>query len=198
MGSRKAADNLAVDDEFCTDERGSYQLVNHPRKDTLILWRVDPTGQFWRLDASAIGRGCSEVEKEFIRRVKVWKRNRNGRTNGESTDNHDMPELEDEMESSFIVRNIDIRSYLGSLSVHDAVQLTTDCLVHGIMNRRSSVRRRSRRNPISDSKEAERRNKLYERGLRRRVQAVIVRSEANSNHHAYVGRLRRPFIEIVV
>mgnify|MGYP001104010599 CR=1 FL=1 len=193
MGSRKAADNLAVDDEFCTDERGSYQLVNHPRKDTLILWRVDPTGQFWRLDASAIGRGCSEVEKEFIRRVKVWKMNRNGSTSGESTNYHDMPELD-----TSIVRNIDVRSYLSSLSVLDAVQLATDCLVHGIMIRRSSVRRRRRRNPISDSKEAERRNKLYERGLRRRVQAVIVRSEANSNHHTNVGRSRRPFIEIVV
>ena len=43
--------------------------------DTLILlWRIDPTGQFWKVNASGIGRGGTCAELEFIRRVRRWKR----------------------------------------------------------------------------------------------------------------------------
>ena len=208
MGSRYPTNSFSVDDESnnnddeCNNKAGST-VHDNPDNDTLILWRVDPTGQFWRLDASAIGRGCFEVEREFLRHVNDWKLSRNGckSIGGRAQlagNSDDFPE-EEEDDNGTVIHNVDVRAYLDSVSVNDAVQLATDCLVNGIMNRRSSMRRRSRRNSMSDSVALERRNKIYERGLRKRVRAVIVRSNAKSNHRANDhGRSRRPYIEIVV
>lgn len=186
-----------MDNESNSVNEGNIR--SDPDNDTLILWRVDPTGQFWRLDASAIGRGCSEVEKVFLGYVNEWKKNIKGRS-AQLEDNIDqyLPEGE-EQDSNTLIHNNDVRAYLSSLSPNDAVKLATDCLVNGIMNRRSSIQRRRRgRSYMLDSIVTERRNKMYERGLMKRVRAVIIRSNAKSNHHANGGRSRRPYIEIVV
>ena len=208
MGSRYPKNSFSADDESnnnhdeCNNKAGST-LHDNPDNDTLILWRVDPTGQFWRLDASAIGRGCFEVEREFLRHVNDWTLSRNGcKSIGGGAhlacSSDDFPEEEEE-DNSTVIHNVDVRAYLGSVSVNDAVLLATDCLVNGIMNRRSSMLRRRRRNSMTDSVASERRNKIYERGLRKRVRAVIVRSNAKRNHRANDhGRSRRPYNEIVV
>ncbi len=195
MGSRDPTNKFVVDDESNSVNEGNIR--SDPDNDTLILWRVDPTGQFWRLDASAIGRGCFKVEKEFFRRVNDWKKNTNGRSAQlEDNNYHYFPEVEEE-DSSSLIHNNDVRAYLSSLSANDAVKLATDCLVNGIMNRRLSMQRRRRgRSCMPDSTVTERRNKMYERGLMKRVRAVIIRSNAIS--YANSGRSRRPYIEIVV
>lgn len=189
MGTRNPTNQFVADDHD--------NIHDNYDNDALILWRVDPTGQFWRLDASAIGRGCSEVEKEFLRHVKEWKRNTNGKsTQLEGNNCHDVSEEEEE-DSSTLIQNIDVRAYLGSLSVSDAVQLATDCLVNGIMTRRSRMRRRSRKNSMIDRTAEENGNKIYKRGLRKRVRVLIIRSNAKSNHHDF-SRSRGPHIELVV
>ena len=195
MGSRNPTNKFVTDDESNIVTEGNIRL--NPDNDTLILWRVDPTGQFWRLDASATGRGCYEVEKEFLRHVNDWKKGTNGGS-AQLEGNNDQPEVE-EGDSSTLIHNNDVRAYLSSLSANDAVKLATDCLVNGIMNRKTSTQRRRRgRSYMLDSIVTERRNKMYERALMKRVRAVIIRSNGKSNHHANGSRSRRPYIEIVV
>lgn len=141
------------------DDDGDENETNpdDPDGDALSLWRVDPTGQFWRSDASAVGRGAMGAEAELLRRVKRWRTE-------QTSDERRRP---DEEEHERDVFHKDVRAYLGSLSAGDAVELATDCLVGAIMKSR---KRTSFLN--QDSKMVAR----LERGLRKRVQAVVIRS----------------------
>jgi len=38
------------------------------------IWRIDPTGQFWKCNAAAVGRGAGNAEATFLRQVGKWKR----------------------------------------------------------------------------------------------------------------------------
>lgn len=198
MGLRNPTNQFVADDH--NNGKGNNRLdstIEHDNSDNdaLILWRVDPTGQFWRLDASAIGRGCSEVEREFLRHVKEWKRNTRGGSTQPEGSNDDLSEVEEE--GTTLIQNIDVRAYLGSLSVSDAVLLATDCLVNGIMTRRSRMRRRRRKNSMIDRTSEDNGNRIYKRGLKKRVRVLIIRSNAKSNHHNF-SRSRKPLIELVV
>ena len=135
--------------------------------DTLILWRVDPTGQFWRLGASAVGRGALLVESELLSLMKKRKRL--------ETEQHNDEEEED---TECDILHEDIRSFLGSLSVEEAVDVATDCFVNGIMK---SVQKKL------GSRKNENDMRQLEQGLRKRVQAIVIRSNA----------LGQPRIEIV-
>jgi len=147
--------------------------------DALSLWRVDPTGQFWRLDASAVGRGATNVESELLRRVRSW------RTEQPTKQRHSG----DDSEWDDILQQEDVRGYLGSLSVEEAVEVAKDCLVDGIlMGRRKQQQQRLARN---DGKDGRVLMEQLEQGLRKRVQAVVIRSSNDAS-----GR-SRPFVEIV-
>lgn len=132
-----------------------------PDNDALILWRVDPTGQFWRLDASAVGRGAINVESELLERVQRWRTKQTYQHGEESGEQHCDDALLHE----------DVRSYLGSLSPDEAVEVATECLVNGIMK---NIRKQQQHaNSNDDSKTM---IQLLEQGLRKRVQAVVIRS----------------------
>ncbi|KAL7549187.1 hypothetical protein ACHAWF_012453 [Thalassiosira exigua] len=120
--------------------------------DSLILWRVDPTGQFWRVDAAAVGRGALDAESELQTRVRRWKSKK--------------ADWEHDNELECAVRHEDVRAYLGSLTPDEAVQVATDCLVEGIM-RRSKIGK-----VVNDPKVEE----ILARDLRKRIQAVTIRS----------------------
>ena len=137
--------------------------------DTLILWRVDPTGQFWRLGASSVGRGALHVESELLSLMKKRKRL--------ETEQHNEEEEEEE-DTECDMLHEDIRSFLGSLSVEEAVDVATDCFVNGIMK---SVQKKL------GSRKNEKDMRQLEQGLRKRVQAIVIRSNA----------LGQPHIEIV-
>jgi hypothetical protein len=170
-----------------------------PGGDELILWRVDPTGQFWRADASGVGRGGARAESELLRRARSWV----GRGRGVATveegrggeeDNHDDDDDDDEdgrrrddadggsAVDDFAVDNADVRAYLGTLSTSEAVEVATDCLVKGIIAGGGKHRRRRQRNAVNvedrgDGHHSSERQRLsYELGLRRRVHAVIIES----------------------
>ncbi|KAL7537138.1 hypothetical protein ACHAXR_007613 [Thalassiosira sp. AJA248-18] len=143
---------------------------------TLALWRVDPTGQFWRLDASAVGRRAIDVESELLRRAQTWRRM-------EHDDKEDQQHRkEDSLGYDSDILNGDVRSFLGSLSVEEAVEVATDCLVNGILESRKQH---------SNTKDQTVTIKQMEQGLRKRVQAVVIRSK-NAD-----GQSSRPCIEIV-
>ena len=156
---------------------------NNPDTDALIMWRVDPTGQFWRMDASAIGRGCMNVEAELLQRVKDWKiKQSTMRSNDQQQQSSDVNDDQSECE----VLHEDVRDYLGSLSTKEAVELATNCLVDGIMK----SRKQNRAFLAKDAKMTAQ----VEQGLRKRIQAVIIRS---SNNNIGASGKRIPFIETV-
>ena len=167
-----------------------------PNGDALILWRVDPTGQFWRTDASGIGRGGSRAESELLRRVRRWmgeKERACSTTTTTSTGGEERfgdgkverrrLEVGDYAanDEDFYVDNADVRAYLGTLSPNEALEVATDCLVNGILARRGR-RRRRRRDALHGEdhdrheEREEKRRLAYELELRRRVRAVIIQS----------------------
>lgn len=120
-------------------------------KDRLVLWRVDPTGQFWRSNASAVGRGSVNAESELLNRVRKWR----------------MQQRNDDGEKECEILHEDVRDYLASLSADEAVEAATNCLVDGIMERRKHLAK------TDDQIIAV---KQLEIGLRKRVQAVVIRT----------------------
>jgi hypothetical protein len=85
---------------------------------------------------------------------------------------------EEEEDTECDILHEDIRSFLGSLSVEEAVDVATDCFVNGIMK---SVQKKL------GSRKNEKDMRQLEQGLRKRVQAIVIRSNA----------LGQPHIEIV-
>ncbi len=170
-----------------------------PEGDALILWRVDPTGQFWRTDASGVGRGGARAELELLRRVRLWMGEK--RADATTTTDEEGPDgdmngerrrevvvgqrgsVVDGMndDDEYDIVNADVRAYLGTLSMNEALEVATDCLVNGILARRGK-RRRRRRDALHaedddgrrDSEEGRRLS--CELGLRKRVRAVIIQS----------------------
>ena len=166
-----------------------------PGGDALILWRVDPTGQFWRTDASGAGGGGARAESELLSRVRGWARrgrdaatsSEGGRGGGDDDDDDvDDRRHNDDADGGsavddFAVDNADVRAYLGTLSPSEAVEVAIDCLVNGIIAG-GDERRRWRRRDATHAEDgdghqtSERRRLSYELGLRRRVRAVIIQS----------------------
>lgn len=134
--------------------------------DKLCIWRVDPTGQFWKCEASAAGRGTVEVEAELLTRVQQWKKKNEVMplTNDGSIDNS---ELDDQ---DVRITNNDVRSYLSSLTEDDAVRVASDCLVNGIMNCKGTPNEKRGGKGTSSLRD------WMEYDLRRRMQCVILRS----------------------
>ena len=139
--------------------RNPSNNINISGDDHLILWRVDPTGQFWRLHASAVGRGGMKIEGELLQHVQRWKKL------------EQKQQQNDDEEDDVHVSREDIRAYLGSLTVNEAIEVATDCFVKGIMSSNMKEKQSSSKEDILD-------RKLFEIGLRKRIQAVVLRSSA--------------------
>mmetsp|Transcript_18682 Transcript_18682/g.28311 ORF Transcript_18682/g.28311 Transcript_18682/m.28311 type:complete len:179 (+) Transcript_18682:38-574(+) len=166
---------MSNDDDDDDDTAAIPNDSQSPDNDALALWRVDPTGQFWRLDASAVGRGAASVESELLRRVRSWKTKTNKQLQDDGIDNVDDGDDGDGGdESECDILREDVRAYLGGLSVEEAVEMATDCFVDGIMAPR---RRRGSSTAVMDGSHDGIMMQL-ERGLRERVQAVVIRSNS--------------------
>ena len=98
--------------------------------DELCIWRVDPTGQFWKCEAAAVGRGTVEVEAELLSRVRQWK---NIKKITEKTGGTKLTSSAENVYNDDILIE-DIRFYLSSMTEEEAVKVASDCLVNGIMN----------------------------------------------------------------
>lgn len=44
-------------------------IAGRDEKNLCCLWRIDPTGQFWKCDASAIGKGSRQAEAYLLEMV---------------------------------------------------------------------------------------------------------------------------------
>lgn len=152
----------------------------------MILWRVDPTGQFWRLDASAVGRGAINIESELIERIRRWKIEKQIQQQNEKHTEQQHDNTLENVDECNIFHN-DVREYLGTLSLNQAVEVAKDCFIDGIMR---NAKQQEQHIKTSSLEELLQERKLIERGLRKRMQTVIIRSKTSLGNAA-------PFIEVV-
>lgn len=176
-----------------TNHETNHETEQNDNDDKLCLWRVDPTGQFWKCDASAVGRGTVEVEEELLNRVRQWKKKNNNKKKNEHDDTSSSVAVvqstitssltdndnngDDELNQVRITNN-DVRSYLSSLTEDEAVKIASDCLVNGIMNCKGTPTHNEKRtggggngSALSSSL-----RDWMEYDLRRRMHCVILRS----------------------
>uniref|UniRef100_A0A7S0AR99 Uncharacterized protein n=1 Tax=Minutocellus polymorphus TaxID=265543 RepID=A0A7S0AR99_9STRA len=92
------------------------------------IWRIDPTGQFWSCDVAAVGRGAGVAEssllKEIARRMKSSTDVKDTETNEE--EENDDGEIEEAMAS---LTNQDVKKFLLSLSMDEAIALAQKCVL---------------------------------------------------------------------
>lgn len=147
--------------------RNPSNNINNSGDDNLFLWRVDLTGQFWRLHASAVGRGGMKIEAELLQHVQKWKKL------------EQKQQQNDDEENDIDVSREDIRTYLGTLTVKEAIEVATDCFVKGIMSSNMKDKQSSSKEDILDKK-------LFEIGLRKRIQTVVLRSNTSGKTSSYI------------
>jgi len=135
--ARKIADMVQITTQSIGTRAGSMLaasalIVDAKEIDTSCrIWRVDPSGQFWSCDVATVGRGAGVAEafllKQIARRMKslVDEKSRGGGDddNDEEDDNDD---VEEAMAS---LSNPDVKKYLRSLSVDEAIALVKDCVL---------------------------------------------------------------------
>jgi len=87
------------------------------------LWRIDPTGQFWKCHAAAVGKGAGNVEAMFLRKVEKWKRD------GMETEQRRLAEDQTQELESLVntLTNKDVRGYFRTLSFEEAMVLACRC-----------------------------------------------------------------------
>ena len=128
--------------------------------DTIILWRIDPTGQFYKVIASGIGRGGIYAELELMKYVRRWKRGALYKQKRQllsqrqqetlattatllTTTMEEQDEDDEEEDEGIVITTNDVQSYLGTLTPNDTVELAIDCLVNGIVASSSTMGGRS-------------------------------------------------------
>ena len=155
-------------------------------RDRLSIWRVDPTGQFWKCEASAAGYGTMEVEAELLSRARAWKKSTMNEdksstvskaTSTRTVNGKEVDEDEEMMNDDVIISNEDMRMYLTSLTEEEeAVKVASDCLVDGLLNcnrlAAADVQKGNKNNEVSF-----RDWKAYD--LRRRIHCVVLRRSCN-------------------
>lgn len=139
----------------------------------ISIWRVDPTGQFWNIDAGAVGRAAIDIEVELLNKVRQWRKKETQQT----FDEESQPDT---------LCNSDVKSYLSTLSVEEALTVANDCLINGIL---SSMKRGSHKQLLQSNALLD--NLLLDKGLRRRLKTAIVRARPFDAIHT------NPSIELV-
>jgi len=148
--------------------------------DTIILWRIDPTGQFYKVIASGIGRGGIYAELELMKYVRRWKRGaiykqkqqllsqRHQETLATTatlltTTMEEQDEDDDEEDEGIVITTNDVQSYLGTLTPNDAIELAIDCLVNGIVASSSTIGGRSNGGSTINSREQQQQQQQQQR-----------------------------------
>jgi len=90
------------------------------------LWRIDPTGQFWKCSAAAVGKGAGNAEATFLRQVEKWK------SEGElESEKRGIKKTQDQIQDLEtlvkVLTNKDVKGYFSTLSFEEAVILACRC-----------------------------------------------------------------------
>jgi 20S proteasome alpha/beta subunit len=149
------------------NEERTNNVLDDDDDDDFVIWRLDPTGQFWKLDASAVGRAAINVESELLNKVRKWMQKKY--------------EQMDSEESKVDISNADMKAFLSSLTVEEAVTVANDCIVNGIMStmKRSNLHSDG---PLDSS--------ILEKSLRRRVKTAVIRPGPFGASNSYIELVR--------
>ena len=148
--------------------------------DTIILWRIDPTGQFYKVIASGIGRGGIYAELELMNYVRRWKRGELYKQKQQllsqrqqetlattttllTTTMEEQDEDDEEEDEVIVITTNDVQSYLGTLTPNDAIELAIDCLVNGIVASSSTMGGRSNGGSTINSREQQQQQQQQQR-----------------------------------
>mmetsp|Transcript_23780 Transcript_23780/g.28057 ORF Transcript_23780/g.28057 Transcript_23780/m.28057 type:complete len:453 (+) Transcript_23780:41-1399(+) len=103
------------------------------------IWRIDPTGQFWKCNAAAVGRGAGNAEATFLRQVEKWKR---GKKLGLEQADHESTEDQTGDLDSLVnnLTNNDVKGYFQTLSFDEAMVLACRCCASALkMSKKKSI-----------------------------------------------------------
>lgn len=97
-----------------------------------IIWRIDPTGQFWNCQGAAVGRGAGQVEAAMLKLVQDWKYGRQKDTiNGANVSNNKSDDHDQYDDLDKVIRSIsndDVKQCFRSMTFDEAVKFTCDCI----------------------------------------------------------------------
>ena len=148
---KETINKSSMGNEATMSDNSSARSVIIETESNYVIWRIDPSGQFWNCNAVAIGRGAGLAEAVLLRQVSSFKKDSNQNleandSNGinnqrmnlslhiDQDKNQDDVDLEDLMTT---LTNRDVQVFLESLSCNDALLLACRCLASAITKRTS-------------------------------------------------------------
>lgn len=95
------------------------------------IWRVDPSGQFWSCDVATVGRGAGVAEAFLLREMARRIRSPADMEGSRGGDEHNEEEIyNDDLEETIAsLSNRDVKKFLGSLSMDEAISLARECVL---------------------------------------------------------------------
>ena len=132
--ARNVADMIQIPTQSIGTRAGSMlaasALIVDAASEGCNIWRIDPTGQFWSCDAAAVGRGAGVAEsfllKEIARRMKSPANVEDAEIDDDEEEENGDDGIDDGMAS---LTNQDVKKFLLSLSVDEAIALAQNCLL---------------------------------------------------------------------
>lgn len=109
------------------------------------------------MDAGAVGRAAINIEAELINKVRL------------SIKREKQQYSEEEGEKQTAISNADVKSYLSSLTVEEALDVANDCIVNGVIASMKQIDPNLHSNGFLASP-------LLDKGLRRRLKTAVIRS----------------------
>lgn len=162
--------------------------ISDDDNDFLAIWRVSPTGQFCRSDAAAVGRGAFDVEAEFLNVVKKWRKRQEERTVGvdTSSSSSENVEAEEDDDDAYSLSNSDVREYLDTLTVDEALSVAAESLLEGVLL--ASLRGTKSGGVVAGVAEERKRN--ARNLLRKRIRATIMCYDSSRQPPCFVEVVR--------
>jgi hypothetical protein len=102
----------------------SVLVVGKDRHQNVEIWRCDPTGQFWKCHATAVGRNAGAAELVILNKAHEYLKKQSPNENEQ-----------DPFEYEELIKTIsqsDVENYLQSLSFDEAVILSCECIVRAL------------------------------------------------------------------
>jgi len=133
--ARQLADQLQVK----TQKDGDVLPVALLFIDANVIWRVDPTGQFWKFQAVASGRHAARVEQLLLEKLIIIQQ-----------DNNDDDDDDDNKHPTPSSRKL--KSIIGEMSTREALQMATECVLQAYSEPRVAGPKKSSSNEQDDTR----------------------------------------------
>ena len=103
------------------------------------IWRIDPTGQFWKCHLATIGRGAGYIEHAMLLHVYKWKQEQKNHQQNHQQDNENDTTGSSSIEMKDLVSQItneDVKQCWDEMTFDDVMEFICDCIrhVYGVQN----------------------------------------------------------------